>query len=202
MALLQDFYSAVSLSVPSSFSIAELSACTLDGEFALVDSGFVLSDSPDSAVMRARIVVSRVDARAVVASWSAAWVHGAIFNAPPRHTVALRDGLRLRLSPEHRYDIAQMAFEPQDVEGSLGAYVTTPLRTAIDLARFTSEDPRLEGALMTLLSMASATEEDVSDVLERGNNLPYKQRAYRRLRAALAALVLDDDLALVVVSPR
>jgi hypothetical protein len=172
-----------------SFSLAELSACALDGDLFPIDVAYVLSDLPDDVEVRARIITSHVDNRCVAAGWSAAWVHGATQRSPSRHTVALRNGLRLRLSPALHFDIAQMSFEAQDVAGTVGAHRTTPLRTAIDLARFVSEDVRLTAALANLLRMPQAAAEGwpgVCQALERGRNLPYKQRAYRRLKEALA----------------
>ena len=186
MGLLHDFYTPLTVAYAGDFTIAELSACALDGDVSRVDFAYVLSDCPEDVSSRARIILSRVDERCVVASWSAAWVHNAILCTPEQHTVALRGGLRLRLASDLRYDIAQMSFEATDVMGTLGAFVTTPLRTAIDLARFVSSDRRLQGALMVLLRAAKANNDDVRNVLERGKNLPYKQRAYRRLNAALA----------------
>ena len=180
MATLHDFFLDVD------FSVAELSACALDGELWAIDADYVLGDFPDGATVRAEVVVSPVDPRCVAASWSAAWVHGAIAHAPRQHTVALRDGLRLRFSPGQRYDIAQMSFAPTDVCGMVGAYVTTPLRTAVDLARFAREDSRLLCTLAHLMATAGASLKDAKDVLDRGRHLPYKVRAYRRLEAALA----------------
>lgn len=188
MPLLHDFYTGSLDGAPGDFSIAELSACALDGDVSRVEFAFVLSDIPEGWVSRARIILSRVDERCVVAGWSAAWVHSAVPCAPEQHTVALRDGLRIRLAPELRYSIAQMSFEPVDVTGTLGAFVTSPLRTAIDLARFSAADKRLRDSLIFLLRAAKATSQDVHDVLERVNNLPYKQRAYRRLAAALESV--------------
>lgn len=168
------------------FTIAELSACSLDGELMALDNAYICTDMPDGKMVRARAVGLNVDRRCVTASWSAAWVHGAISFPPLLHTVALRDGLRLRFDPVKRYNIAQMSFGVADVEGTPGAYVTTPLRTAVDLARFTAQDPRLTSALIFLLRLAKAQEEDVSAILERAQHLPHKKRAYRRLGAALA----------------
>jgi hypothetical protein len=168
------------------FSTAELSACLLDGEMWPLDSAYILSDCPDSVALRARIVDERVDSRCVAVGWSAAWIHGAITGAPRQHTVALRDGLRLRFDPAQGYGIAQMSLESTDVMGPAGALVTTPLRTAIDLARFTASDKRLSRTLAQLMKTAGATLKDAERVLNRGRNLPYKLRAYRRLGQALA----------------
>lgn len=188
MRLLHDFFPPSTGAAREAFPIAELSACALDGELFQVDAAYLLCDYPSDVTSRARVVVSRVDERCIVASWSAAWVHAAIARPPAQHTVALRDGLRIRLSPDLRYDIAQMSFDKSDVMGSVGAFVTTPLRTAIDLARFVSHDSRLDDALVALMRGSQATTQDVRNVLNRGLHLPYKQRAYRRLEATLAAL--------------
>jgi AbiEi antitoxin C-terminal domain len=188
MRLLDDFLAPSSVSARETFTVAELSACALDGELFPVDAVYVFCDLPSDVTSRARIVISRVDERCVVAGWSAAWVHDAIDRPPAHHTVALRDGLRIRLSPDRRYGIAQMSFDKSDVMGVIGAHVTTPLRTAIDLARFVSQDSRLDDVLVALMRCAQATARDVRKVLNRGTNLPYKQRAYRRLGAALATL--------------
>jgi len=171
---------------PLDFNIAERSACTLDGEMSAVGNFHIVSDLPDDFLLRARIVGLPMDRRCITASWSAAWVHGAIPFPPLQHTVALRDGLRLRFDPAKRYTITQMSFFAGDVMGSPGAFVTTPLRTAIDLARFSTGEPRLSTTLNQLVGLAQTDMASVSEVLERANHLPYKQRAYRRMASALA----------------
>lgn len=168
------------------FNIAELSACSLDGEVMAIGATYIVNDMPADKLFRSRIVGLSVDHRCVAASWSAAWVHGALAFPPRLHTVALRDGLRLRFDPAKRYNIAQMSYDVSDVEGTPGAYVTTALRTAVDLARFTTHDARLTPALTFLLRLAMAGEGDVREILERAQHLPHKKRAYRRLGEALA----------------
>jgi hypothetical protein len=179
MRLLPDIFSV------DSFNIAELHACVRDGEMFALDTDFILSDSPDDAVSRVRVVCRPVDPRFVATGWSAAWIHHAIAAAPARHTVALRDGLRLGFGPQLHYDLSQMAFESEDVTGSSGQFVTTPLRTAIDLARFEPDSDLLVPVLAMLLAQAGAKMTDITAVIERGRNLPHKQRAYRLLAEGL-----------------
>lgn len=177
-----------------SFNIAELSACLRDGELMGLDAAYILSDSPDDSATRAKVVCHNLDPRFVAAGWSAAWVHFAVPFAPRRHTVALRDGVRLRLEPDQRLDLAQMSYWDDDVVGKPGSFVTSRLRTAIDLARFESSDSDVRAPLQALVSHSGATMTDVQSVLERRLHLPHKQRAYRRLADALA---LDDPINVV-----
>jgi hypothetical protein len=180
MRLLPDVFTV------ETFNIAELYACVRDGEMFAVDSAFVTCDLPVTPVTRLHVVCGDLDPRFVVAGLSAAWVHQVIHDAPARHCVALRDGLRLRLDPESHYDLTQMSFAPDDVWELGGRFVTTPLRTAIDFARFDADHYDLNRVLAELLSLARADMSAIRAVIERGRHLPFKQRAYKRLEAALA----------------
>jgi hypothetical protein len=168
------------------FNIAELQACALDGDIHRTGNGYLLSDYPESSLGRAKSLGFLVDERCVLALWSAAWVHSAVDWQPQRHTVALRNGVRLRLPVDLHYDIAELALADSDVWGTAGALFTSPLRTAVDLARFIQDDSRLGPALRRLLHLAHATLNDYGPFLERVIHLPHKQRAYERLAAALA----------------
>lgn len=69
-----------------------------------------------------------------------------------------------------------------------GLRVTNPLRTAIDLARFSPAFGDLEGSLVAgLMRIGHFTAEDCRVEMDRRTNLPGKHAAYQRLLEVTAA---------------
>jgi hypothetical protein len=113
--------------------LAERCAVRLDGDGFALGDGIIAADEPDGPDQRAASVA--VDARRyalVLGGWTAAWVHGATDRL--RRPVDLQTdsdgGVRTKLLP-----VRQVAFGPRDVLELGGVRVTSPLRTALDLAR-------------------------------------------------------------------
>ena len=169
---------------PALFPQAELSALRLDGEAFSIGDGLVPVDVPVDAAIRAASIAGTARRYALVAErWTAAWVHGAVPVAPVPHQLCSdveRNG-RTRMLVALR----EVLFQPGDVEQLAGLAVTTPLRTACDLARLERDTPVLEPALAALLRIAHRSPEGAAAHLAAAPQAPYKRRGCARL-AALA----------------
>jgi hypothetical protein len=94
---------------------------------------------------------------------------------------------RWRPAPADGLDVVESVIRPGDVAELAGVLATTPLRTAIDLARFRPEFTRADAEAVAALAFLGAfTLRDALAAMDRGRNLSGKQAAARRLAAALA----------------
>jgi hypothetical protein len=113
--------------------LAERCAVRLDGDGFVLGDGIIAADEPDGPVQRAASVAA--DARRyglVLGGWTAAWVHGATdrLRRPLDLQTDSAGGARTKLLP-----VREVALGPRDVSELGGVSVTSPLRTALDLAR-------------------------------------------------------------------
>lgn len=122
------------------FVLAELHAMKLDGVLQpIVGDAFRCTASAESAPMRAAALHHHVPAslatRAALAQLSAAWVYGC---APPPTRLALlqsHGGKSASLPPFSWCTLREVNLELGEVQRLGGALITTPLRTALDVAR-------------------------------------------------------------------
>ena len=159
------------------FAPAELSALRLDGDCFAVGPAAVAADAPlDSAVRAARYGL-------VAADQLAAWVHGAISRppSPVRFAIDLVDGVRTRTPPVPPREVR---FERADLTVIAGLRLTTPLRTALDLARLEERfDRSAAAAVGHLLSLAGIPPADAAEALAAAPPAPDKRRGIHRLRS-------------------
>ncbi|MFJ3957859.1 hypothetical protein [Arthrobacter sp. NPDC090010] len=145
------------------FSTAELNAMVLDGLLRVVArDAYVPCTAVVDARARARALAERIPLafrqRIVVGRLSAAWIHG--HPAEPLRPVLLVDqrhrvsGLRRKV----RADYYEGRLGPHDVVSLGGLLVTTPLRTAVDVA--TALRPEL--AVPTLRSLIDSPDAGIS----------------------------------------
>jgi len=171
---------------PRDLPLAELTAARLDGElYSLVDA-FCPVDELETPALRARALLSGRSPRLIAELGTAAWVWGAMPVVPTAHEFCADLAARARLAPSSGVVVRELVLDPDDVVEFAGARVTTPLRTAVDLARFRAGFA--EGDADVVRALASIGRFDVDDCLalmERRRNLPAKRRAAQRLTAAL-----------------
>ncbi|WP_159078160.1 hypothetical protein [Homoserinimonas hongtaonis] len=134
---------------------AELQAARLDGEVYCVDECFSPIDEIDDAAHRAGSLRTLVPRRLIAARETAAWVHGVLINPPVVHHFWSNHDARARPNPSPRLDVRELVLLPSDIVILGGMQVTTPLRTAIDILRFTEHLGRRESAAVPLLSEQS-----------------------------------------------
>jgi hypothetical protein len=166
----------------SDLPLAERCAVRLDGDGFALGNGLIAADEPDGPDQRAASVAA--DARRhglVLGGWTAAWVHGG--------TDRLRRPLDLQTDSDggprtKLLRIRQVAFGARDVLVLRGVRVTTPLRTAVDLARLELELPEEAlGAVAHLVRLSGLTWVQAVAAVAATPGAPGKQRALSRFRA-------------------
>ena len=164
--------------------LSELWAACRDGELVpLSSSAFVFADVPQTPVVRALAVRPVLARRTIIERHSAAWVHGALTTPPRLHTIAVR--YANRSSASRRLAIVrEVALRPGDTMTIGGIEVTTPLRTAVDLARDRAFDAQRDSPVIARL-LASSGLPECRSYFEAARNLPHKARALDRITDAL-----------------
>lgn len=168
--------------------LAEQQAMRLDGELYRLADGYVSIAVPDGPAVRAAAALSQRPARLIAARATAAWIWGAL-SAPPRRGEYLVDlAARWRPVPAEGIDVVESVIHAGDAVRIAGVSVTSPLRTAIDLARFRSEFASVDATAVAALAFVGGfTLAEAIATMDRGRNLSGKQLAASRLRQALTA---------------
>jgi hypothetical protein len=165
---------------------AELNAARLDGEVFALDECFCPIDEIEQSIHRARALAAILPARLIAEQRTAAWIFGVLDRPPTRHQVCADIDARTR-PPSVRIGVREVVLADGDVLSLGGMRVTTPLRTTVDLARFS---PVFAGDEFTIIRALAAIGHfglaECGAMLERGRNLPAKRRALSRLRSALS----------------
>ena len=159
--------------------VAELHALKLDGQLTALDECFIAIDQPAGLAQRARSLALYCDDRLIVEQHSAAWVWGALQNPPARHELCASVGARSRSVHPHRLLVREVVIAETDHVDVAGVRVTTPLRTAGDLARFAEHFDL--AVVERLLESAGLTVADCVADLDSRRNLPRKRIALERL---------------------
>ncbi|MGG5171376.1 type IV toxin-antitoxin system AbiEi family antitoxin [Pseudarthrobacter sp. J1738] len=121
------------------FTSAELQSMANDGVLqALYGMSYVSAALPKAARLRARSaslqVPERVRQKVVAGRMTAAWIHGCA-DVPERLTLLVDANRRLSsLRPHIRCNLHEVHLGQMDVQSLGGLMVTSPLRTAVDLA--------------------------------------------------------------------
>lgn len=173
------------------FTHVELQAMRLDGLMTHVcGKSYVRTDQPSTPAIRAQSAINAVPRtlhrRVALARQSAAWVYGC---APAPEIVSLVTDHRRRTTALPVFCEAvmhQVTLGPCDLSTIGGVEVTSPLRTALDVAIHGSE----QWAVDTLRRIAAAPElrcplHLVTLSLEASPRVPGKARALSRLREAM-----------------
>ncbi|NEM90230.1 hypothetical protein G3T37_02525 [Galbitalea soli] len=164
------------------FPVAELAALRLDGEGYPVDECVAPLDEVPSAHQRALALTGHLPARSIAELDTAAWVWGALPDPPPVHTVCLDIEARARIAPSHRLRVREVVLDTADVCRVGLLALTSPLRTAVDLARIrTCWDRSDHEMLRALMSIGRFDAEEFAAMLTRRRNLPRKREALQRL---------------------
>lgn len=177
VAVLPEALSAADLPLP------ELHAARLDGELYPLAAGFCPVDARDHARTRAGAALAGRSTRLIAELGTAAWVWGATDGPPAVLEFCTRLDARARLSPTPLAVVRELVLDPDDVV-DLGARVTSPLRTAVDLARFRPVlHPVDADAILRLAALGGFGPAQTVELLDRRRNLHGKRRAKERLAA-------------------
>jgi hypothetical protein len=165
--------------------LPELQAARLDGEVFALDECFCPIDEVEQQRHRAASLALLLPKRLIAEQHSAAWVYGAVPFAPQRHEICADTTARQRPTSLARFAVREVVIDATDIVELAGLRVTTPLRTVLDLARFsaqfTDDEIRIVGELLALSHFDFAR---CIGVLAARRNLPGKHRALGRLRRA------------------
>jgi hypothetical protein len=179
---------------PDDFPPAELTGIVLDGDAYRLDSCVAPIDEIPEPVLRARALAAELMPRLIVEQHTAAWIWGALTTAPSVLEVCSDSTARVRPPLGTRLCVREVVIQHEDVANLGGITVTTPLRTAIDLARFVVEwSPADELAVAELMRFGGFTAIDCARVMNRRRNLPNKRVALMRLAAS--QVVADGGVA-------
>jgi hypothetical protein len=104
--------------------------------------------------------------------------------SPLRFSVDLAGGVRTRTPPVAPREVR---FERTDLIVIAGLRLTTPLRTALDLARLEERfDPSAAATVAHLLTLAAVAPAAAARVLAAAPPVPDKRRGIRRLKSLSA----------------
>jgi hypothetical protein len=166
--------------------LAERMAARLDGELFAFADGHCAIDEVERPALRLAAVLGARPRRLIAELDTAAWVWGARLSTPARLEFCVDLRARARPPATPLTTVREVVLTPEDV-AALGPHrVTTPLRTAVDLARiredFTPEDA---GAVRRLAALGDVDLAACRAFMDRGRNLPAKRRALERLGECL-----------------
>lgn len=114
--------------------MVELLALCLDGHLYRVGDAFAPVDTPDGPELRARAFAASAPEWAVADRGSAAWIHGTRSSAPPIPQFGLPESRRGGIPAGASMDVSHRTLHADDTVRIAGVMVTTPVRTALDLA--------------------------------------------------------------------
>jgi hypothetical protein len=166
-------------------SLAELSAARLDGHVVELGDAYIPADAVETRELRAGSLRELLGDALAATHLSAAWVHGARHEPPPRHTVQRAVSRRLHHVMGQRLLYRDLTIDPDDLLLIGGVWVTTPLRTLADLARV--DDAEHRRAARQLAAMQTGSAVAAIRWLEEHGALPYKRSALRLLTTLVDA---------------
>jgi len=160
----------------------ELSAARLDGDVYAIDDCFSPVDVVESALTRARSVAAVVPTRLIAEQHTAAWIWGARLTPPAPHQFCSPAGVRAKSASLRRFVVREVTIERDETIEFGVLRVTTPLRTATDIARFAARFGRADAdAVRRLMLIGRFSLDECARALDRRPNLPLKKRAWQRL---------------------
>ncbi len=162
---------------------AELCAARLDGDVVEIGEAYMPADAVETRELRAGSMRERLSPALALTRESAAWVHGALAEAPVRHRVQ-------RLSPRrihHVFDVRlvyrDVALRVSDVQTIAGIAVTTPEKTLGDLARdLCGGADDAADAIGAMVAWRSDLAASAASALASGPPLHHKRAAIAYLR--------------------
>jgi len=164
---------------------AELQAARLDGDVYELAGAYCLIGELESPRHRAHAVLAGRSPRLIAELATAAWIWGAGAE-PERPTFAVAPEARTRLAPDRRTSVREIVYADGDVTRLGTLRVTTPLRTALDLARAPGFTAVESGTVARLAAIADFDLADCRAALATRTGIPSRKRAEERLARALA----------------
>ncbi|MEH3089332.1 MAG: SAM-dependent methyltransferase [Microbacterium arborescens] len=168
-------------------STAELLAARLDGDVVEVGEAFMPADAVETAELRAASLRPLVPRGLAVTHESAAWVHGALAEAPARHSVQRCAAQRGNHVIDNRVRYRDLRLPQRDLVTVAGVPVTTPARTLGDLVRAAFADGTEPGAAaLALATCFPGAASESHDLLHASGPVVCKRPALDWLRRRAA----------------
>ncbi|TFC04318.1 hypothetical protein E3O42_05335 [Cryobacterium adonitolivorans] len=120
---------------PADLPLAELNCARLDGELFPLAGAWCPVDAHDGPETRAGALASISPSRAVAERMTAAWIYG-LAAEPDFHQFCVDVSARTRKPNDTTTQLREVRLGRDDARALGRQLVTTPLRTAIDLARW------------------------------------------------------------------
>ena len=168
--------------------LAELCAARLDGEVVRIDDAFSPVDVRDGPAARAAAASHGWSKRLIAEQRTAGWIWGALPDPPARHQLCTTTGARARPAIPLRCVVREVAIDTDEFAFVGALRVTRPVRTAVDLARFSARFAEAEARVIrSLLVLDGSGLDECRAALDRRRNLPAKKLAWERLLEAARA---------------
>ena len=168
---------------------AELNAAVLDGELYRIEECFSAIDEIENPVHRARALAVQYSDRLIAEQFTAAWIFGALERAPRAHQFCTMIDSRVRLSRLQPITVREVVISSSEIVTSAGLSLTTPLRTILDIARFSPRfDLQEQKVVVNLLKLGDISVSECARALAVRRNLPQKRQALRRIAEAALSL--------------
>jgi len=163
--------------------VAELAAARLDGELFRIDDAFAPVDEIEQPSHRAQALRAALPDRLIAEQRSAAWIWGALPAPPAHHELCVTAGVRTRSPGITWMRVREVVIESSEIATIGDQQVTTPLRTVVDLARFSTVFGEAEELMSRwLMRHHGFGAADCIDGMDRRRNLSNKRQAIARLR--------------------
>lgn len=165
----------------------ELISATLDGELQRVGDAFCPVDTVVGVSQRAAAVASGAPDWTIAERLTAAWIFGATLHIP--RPLQLCVDSRTRLHPiSTRFIIyREVVIDDEELTVLGGMPVTSALRTAIDLARFTEHFSTQHATIVSrLATLGKFGLAECASTINARRNLPNKHLALGRLESSLS----------------
>ncbi|MEO7122173.1 MAG: type IV toxin-antitoxin system AbiEi family antitoxin [Lacisediminihabitans sp.] len=163
--------------------LAELHAARLDGELVACASFFTPIDEPADIGQRARLLANMGPDRMIAEKHSAAWVWGVLDRPPFRQQFCVDAGARISISSAASHQLREVVIDEADIARVGELRLTTPIRTAIDIARTRGPfDVADRDIVASLMLRGGFGEEECASAMNKRRNLPRKSEALARLR--------------------
>lgn len=118
-------------------SATELMAASLDGDLTAVGEGFIPADAPETEWMRAHSLSPVLGSRLAAVHATAAWIYGARSQPPNPIDVQRATARRIHSVQNPRLAYRDLRLDPEDSVMIAGVFVSSVVRTVVDLARST-----------------------------------------------------------------
>jgi hypothetical protein len=168
---------------PIDLPIVELQAARLDGELFRIDDAYACIDEIEQPTHRASSLKAGLPERLIAEQHTAAWVWGVLARPPLHHEFCVPHAARVRGPGGGWLRVREVVIPQSDIMVLDGMPVTSPLRTAVDLARFSAHFGKVEETIVTgLMQRFGFTLADCQRHMNSRRNLPGKLQACVRLQ--------------------